>query len=503
MKIVSGVEAKNLIESQIKLYEADLSIKLSIFEPTSSTAIWLNTIRSIEELINLPFSIDENFIKTAPIFSVELRRFTTEPQLFKILKSAITPHIYPASVNRILNLIVQSIAIGWSFEMQGINNAIKMDSDVFELINYYQSRRRHIVSLFYCLPHYCKGQKIISEIDSINHFLPFVEYNCNQIYGYQIKLILSDIYADFHMQLNEVGGTANYDYQSLEQFFLEPERLGITELNINEKEIDGLESFDRKSIFSSEELRNSVLIIKHAYKEFLLEGDEFSKFGELVNQLTRWCVDGFNISLDELTFKTLMRNFSFDESIISKFIIAYDNYSQNSNAVAPFIKIGSKYITTTMLLNRFLYFHKNRILGRSKRFKIRTGFIFEDNVKLILKDHGFDVADVKRINRREFDVIVKIGSGILNIQCKNNSIDLADVSSNPNVFVRYNRLLERYYERALKKELAREQLIFEKFSCDTVAHVVLSKFPIISKNRSIINFRDFKLFISNISNNAE
>jgi hypothetical protein len=500
MEIISGPEAQKLINSQIDLYEKDLLSKLSVFEPVSSTRMWLSTIRSIEELINLPFSIDEDDLSRYPILSVELRKFSRDPLLFSDLKSAISPHIYSASVDRIIKLVCQSVAIGLAFELQGIHDAIKLDSDIFNLIDYYQSRRRHIISLFYCLPHYCKGENFIKDIDSLNHFLPLVEYNCNHIYGFQKKFILSNIYPEFHMEFDEKGGYANYDCQFLGDFFLEPERLSITDIDVDESSIEGLECFDRKSIFTSEELRNSVLIINHAYDEFMVDkvGEEFSKFGELSSQLTRWCYDGYNIELDEKTFKKIMGNFAFGESAINKFIVAHDDYSKNSNTVAPFIKLSGIYITTITLLNRFLYFHKNRILERSRRFKIRAGFIFEDGVKSILEDEGFKVSDVKRINRKEFDVIVLLDDCVLNIQCKNNSIELADVSSNPDSFVRYNRFLSKYYERSLNKEIDREWLLMNKFSCSSVVSIVLSKFPIVSANASVVNFRDFSKFLNGI-----
>lgn len=90
MKSISGEAAKSLIKTQIELFERDLATKLAVFEPTASVKIWLNTLRSIEELINLPFSIDSDFLRSSPIFSVELQRFVVESKLIKHFENAIS-----------------------------------------------------------------------------------------------------------------------------------------------------------------------------------------------------------------------------------------------------------------------------------------------------------------------------------------------------------------------------------------------------------------------------
>ncbi|MGH2199034.1 hypothetical protein ACQ1Z2_15920, partial [Enterococcus faecalis] len=82
----------------------------------------------------------------------------------------------------------------------------------------------------------------------------------------------------------------------------------------------------------------------------------------------------------------------------------------------------------------FLYAFKNIHLGSRRRFQIHTSFIFEDMVKRDLSAMGFQVTDVKRINRKEFDVVAVHRDVIYNFQCKNNWIDLAKVESDRALF---------------------------------------------------------------------
>jgi hypothetical protein len=69
--------------------------------------------------------------------------------------------------------------------------------------------------------------------------------------------------------------------------------------------------------------------------------------------------------------------------------------------------------------------------------------------------HGFEVTDIKRINRKEFDVVAVRSDVIFNLQCKNNWIDLSALESDRKLFLRTNHRLVSYYRRALLKEEGR------------------------------------------------
>jgi hypothetical protein len=123
-------------------------------------------------------------------------------------------------------------------------------------------------------------------------------------------------------------------------------------------------------------------------------------------------------------------------------------------------------ISNVNLLSRFLYAFKNIHLGSRRRFQIHAGFIFEDMVKRDLPAIGFQVTDVKRINRKEFDVVTVHRDVIYNFQCKNNWIDLAKVESDRALFVRYNRSLSNYYQRRIRGSRNETSLLSGRKLCE-------------------------------------
>ena len=96
--------------------------------------------------------------------------------------------------------------------------------------------------------------------------------------------------------------------------------------------------------------------------------------------------------------------------------------------------------------------------------------------------------DIKRINRKEFDIVATHGGVIYNFQCKNNWIDLSKVEAERALYVRYNRALTNYYRRALAKEANREHLLKDELDLTRVEHYVISRFPVITADARIINY---------------
>ena len=168
------------------------------------------------------------------------------------------------------------------------------------------------------------------------------------------------------------------------------------------------------------------------------------------------------------------------------------DYATNTNAYQPFLDLGDRVVSNVNLLSRFLYAFKNVHLGSRRRFQIHAGFIFEDMVKRDLEGMGFTITDIKRINRKEFDVVATHGGVIFNIQCKNNWIDLSKIEAQRKLFVRYNRSLTNYYSRALKKERSREHLLKQELGMDKVVHYVVSRFPVIGADPAVINYNQIE-----------
>ncbi|UQV46673.1 hypothetical protein KIV45_07050 [Janthinobacterium lividum] len=170
------------------------------------------------------------------------------------------------------------------------------------------------------------------------------------------------------------------------------------------------------------------------------------------------------------------------------------DYGVNVNEFAAFIQVGKGCRSTVPLMGRFLNQLKNFCLNKNRRYQIRSGYIFEECVREALEKQGFIVKNIRRIDRQEFDVIAVRNNIIFNVQCKNNFLDQTRIESERKVFARYNRRLDKYYERALEKERMRADLLCRELGLSEVRQFVISAFPIATKNPRILAFANISNF---------
>jgi Holliday junction resolvase len=210
----------------------------------------------------------------------------------------------------------------------------------------------------------------------------------------------------------------------------------------------------------------------------------------LVIAFARHCRDDYYVEIGKQKFRSMLRAQPELDPVELEILLVNkpSDYATNTNAYQPFLDLGDRIVSNVNLLSRFLYAFKNVHLGSRRRFQIHAGFIFEDMVKRDLERMGFSVTDIKRINRKEFDVVATRSGVIFNIQCKNNWIDLSKIEAERTLFVRYNRSLTNYYARALKKERGREHLLKQQLGLDKVMHYVVSRFPVIGADPAVINY---------------
>lgn len=262
----------------------------------------------------------------------------------------------------------------------------------------------------------------------------------------------------------------------------------LAELRLDEAKVDGLEAIDPGKIFSGAELRNSVKILVAAYAEFGLLDTDFSVVAEIVTKLSRRCHDDYFVTLNRTEFETLLaENSAIAANRLRSLLVNVPiDYVSNTNAFEPFVKLGSRFVSNVNLLSRFLYNYKNFQLDGRRRFQIHSGFIFEKMIKRELEKKAFNVTDIKRINRKEFDVVAVKDGVIFNLQCKNNWIDLNRLEKDKDSFVTFNRRLISYYRRALAKEEKREGLLLSKLGLTSISHFIISRFPVISDDARII-----------------
>src|SRR3546814_8749973 len=94
---------------------------------------------------------------------------------------------------------------------------------VGEAVGYFQSRRRHFVSLLYLMADACKGTKKLEPEHAFDVLLPVVEYCCISFTGWNWKGVLAAIFHDFTLTSDGIGSYAKHEYDPLESAFMEPE----------------------------------------------------------------------------------------------------------------------------------------------------------------------------------------------------------------------------------------------------------------------------------------
>lgn len=489
MSEIRGQNAENLLHEQITKHRGGIAQALAPFDAEIAIFAWLDTIRAIEEFINLPlFGLDDDVLEQAII---SLRLDTLNPAELKPIRGALIARFGEDLTQRFIWTVLQAEAIGTSFRIHGNVEAAAGFQTVGHAIGYFQSRRRHLVALLYTLPQACRGRQPIERLDTLNQFLPHLEYSGITLTGLHEKLMLAKVFPDFKLLVDSRGFVANHIYEPLDTAFLEPERAGIMEMlqaRADTDVSDRLEPVDPRLIFSAAELRNDIRLIEVAYAEFDLANSAFAPIAEFVRACLSACEDDYLIKLPAARFARLVEDAKLTATMLRQIVHRGDDYVANTNVFAPFIDMGAYHVSTVTLLSRFLYHWKSICLNRIRRFQIRSGFLLEDSVKIALSQQGFTVTDVKRINRKEFDVVAVLGQVIYNVQCKNNLVDLGRIESNATRFARYNRQLDRYYAQALAKEEGREQLLKDRLGLDEVRHVVVSRFPIATTNPRIIPY---------------
>jgi hypothetical protein len=495
--ILRGEAAKALIKRQIDEHSHGIMSVLARYEVSSAVHSLHESIRAVEEFINIPrFSIREDRDRQR-LLSVSLGEiFLYDPgPTFELASQILQNYVEPGAVKRYCRTLMLTAAIGMGFrQCQGQPfEAGVMLSNVSSATAYYQIRRRHLVTLLYTMPAACTGSERLAVMDALNVLLPQIDVSGATVTSLHQNLALMDVFDDFELSVDETGFSANHTYHALETDALEPERASIMamyELRPEQIDTPELEPVAPDLVFSGAELRNGLKLLSAAYAAFDLDDQHFSTLAQLIKFFVRHCRDNYFIEIPvEKFYSALQMQTVFEPNELEVLLLnTPSDYATNSNAYEPFIRVGDTVISNVNLLSRFMYAFKNIDLGSRKRFQIHTGFIFEDMVKRDLEALGFTLTGIKRINRKEFDVVTTRNGVIHNFQCKNNAIDLTLIESDRELFVRYNRSLVNYYRKALSKEEGREALLKTELGLDQVEHYVVSRFPVMDRDPRIINY---------------
>ncbi|WP_026836986.1 hypothetical protein [Gillisia sp. JM1] len=493
-------EFHNKLNKELQLHSSHIQNMLKNYSAIDLFPKWHSLVQSLEEFINLIFF--GNFTDKEKKL-VESTSITFPPDFDRLMSiSNIIGSKYKSKTrDRFFQFTIQTIAISHSFKItdNGIEEFNKIKT-LLDVANYYQKRRRYFVTLLYLIPKHSQGNNIAEKSDLLNIFLPIIELNCVSLTTINQQRVLSKIFNDYQAKSDGQKLEGNYTFQPLERFSNEPERLSIFDQVLHRN--NQIEQFnwidlDRDKIFSKKELLHSIQLIEKAYALYKIDETDFKIFSRFINEIVESISDDYFFTITKSNLEDFISFYSIKNQKLLKnqLFQTEDDYWVNLNSFHPFIELEDKYYTNVNLLMRFLYYFKNFILNKKKKFQIHAGFVFEDMIKKILENYNFQITDITRINQKEFDVVTIRDKTIYNFQCKNNAIDLTLIESDQEKFIRYNKYLIRSLQRALKKEYDREKLLIDKLKINKIEHFVITRFPILNSEERIISFNEIESWL--------
>ena len=473
--------------SRMAREERCIAAALAPYDPNTATYAWFDTLRAIEEVINLPTVDWDGDPLEHKLYDFPIRVLSSDPRPLAWAKQVLGRRFSETFANRFIQLMVQSAAVAHALRIHGLDDLAARFDTLGQAIGYFQSRRRHFVALLHLLPKTCRGAEPVRPLEALVDFLPLVEMHGLQLMGeHQARL-----FQHARDKLDLPAG-AEPDLDMLDDLFLEPERSRITEMTPTEAGLAMLrnhEALKPDRLFSAAELRNDLVSIEAAYAEFNIGDTAFAPAATLVRALsTRFVERDFWVVISPTDLAGLGDELSLPTALRSALIHSGATYFEAMSTYAPLVLVDGVYRSTVTLLSRFAYWWRAQTLDRIKRFQIRAGFMFEETVKAELEAQGFQCRNITRINHREFDVVTVRGSTIWNVQCKNNFTSLERIDTDPSRFARYNKGLVGAYGRALTKERSREQLLRTRLNLDAIEHVVVSRFPVLTDDLRIVPF---------------
>jgi hypothetical protein len=483
-----GLEVPRFLRERLRVCESGLSAALAAYSASSAFRGWLETTRAVEEFINIVLcELDDESLE-ARLIHVRLDQPEPDFASVRLIRGELSNRFSPQVAQRFLVTMLQASALGNAFRAHGLHDAALALATIGGAVGYFQSRRRQMLAVLYMIPTTCRGANPIASLDAMNVLMPHVETACIQMTGLYQQLMLSNLFDDFSITLNADGFSASHQLNILDRLFLEPERLSIDDAFARKSSQIALEDKDPRRVFSAVEVTNTVKLISEAYAEIGLSGTAFSAVAALVPAFLEYCVDDYFIDIPVDRFREITDMKSLDQKTAAALVFRGKAYPEAINASAPFIEVGERVLSTVTFLGRFLYLWKSVCLNPVRQFQIHAGFLFEAKVSAELERQGFEITTVKRISRKEFDVVAKLDGVIYNIQCKNNLIDYSQIERNPELVARHTRRMDRYYKKALEKEMARENLLKTHLGLQEVRHVVVCRFPIATENPRILAF---------------
>ncbi len=493
---LSGPPLISALDAEIIRTSGEIARQLAPYDPIVTPQCWHRILQGAEELINLATEpLDDDGLHHAIVdmplrMAVGLRAGWLGDAIKGLFDGGIETRIL--EVLRLLH----------AFDSACAANGLQLGLDtVGAAAGYLHTRRRRIVALLYVMPQLCRGK---IEARTSYDLVPFVTL-VEQAFGPLIDLsqmrMLAYLSQDYEVESDGVRYRATRTADLLDEGAMDPERVSVLDMLHHGVvgDFPTSDHLDPRRLLSKAEVVHQIALIEIAYAEFDLAGTSFAAVRELLLPLLRG-PQAHVVTAPAEPFLAAVEHYARLWPALSRATFVHEGFDPAGaiNGHQPFIRIGDQLVTNVTLVTRFLNDWKNRVLDRRKRFQIRSGFIFEKKVRQILEAVGFAPTPVRRIERKEFDVVMTRDGAIHNFQCKNTSIDNRLIEGQPARYARYNIAVVKSHRRALAKEFGREHLLKDKLGLPTIHHYVISRFPVICDDPDIIPFAHMKAWSASL-----
>jgi hypothetical protein len=241
--------------------------------------------------------------------------------------------------------------------------------------------------------------------------------------------------------------------------------------------------------------------------KYRLESCEgYIKYSKLFRELEKYVFYDYYIIIPKIGLLKLIKNIFGEYDLLKNYdymMIPNDDFNEMINSKKPFIYFNGILYSNIHLFSRFIIYLAEDYLNKNKTYQIDSGFLFQKIVVDILKENKFEVKDITRLKNdtgtfSEFDIVSIKCDTIYNFQCKNNLLDISNIKVDNLKFKKENYKLIKMYETAYKKEIKREDIILNKLGQKNIRHIVLSRFPVITRKKYIVTFQNLEGFLEHI-----
>ena len=489
VQIIEGEELVDFMKERIQKCINELKEQLFCYDTKSIFSVWFYFVRQVEEFINVYYELGRGFV------SISKHIHIGNDCEMKLIISVIEDTFGQNVLARFQELV--SLFVGFTTKELIDNQVVRVPIEtLYDMWDYLQKRRLHIMTILNLIPMYANGDKAFGHEEIRNKTVEWIERILMNITLGCHAIMESKCLPDFHGEMTLKGVRFSHHYSHLEDMFMEPQRLTILDLEkYRSIRFEERRCKETLSICSLEEFDITLYNDTLYYERYgLLDNKKYQSLVAFMNNMKGYFKDDYLIEVPHADFVSICQQY--------KELDLYremDDFYDIQNSRYGFVRVEDTYYSTYFMLIRYYVNYIEKLLRRNKRYQIDSGFIFEDKVKEIAEKYGFDVKrGCKRIDHREFDVVCIKDDTIYNFQCKNNYMSVSSIGIKESVKAsRYNRRLVSYYEKALKDEFDKEHHLVEKLGVDKIKHFVISRFPVITDNENIIPFNRLEEWMLN------